>query len=97
MKRILERLYDGEVFPNENIRPDCPEYRAATNKVHEEMERWEKKLPKEDYERLEDMHGLICDQNDFELRASFIHGFRLGALISAEILDGNTKLFRNDE
>ena len=97
MKSILERLYDGEIFPNERIRPHCPEYKAAAKKFHEEVERWEKKLSKEDYEKLEDMQGLLCEEHDYELKAAFVYGFRLGAIIMTEIYDDKTKLFREDE
>lgn len=38
MKSILHQLYDGEVYPSENIRCKDPEYTQIRNSISEERE-----------------------------------------------------------
>ena len=53
MNKILEQLYNGEIYPSENIVPTNPKYRPLTRKINDEREALQTKLNAEDSERLE--------------------------------------------
>lgn len=38
MNKILEQLYNGEIYPSENIVPTNPKYRPLTRKISDERE-----------------------------------------------------------
>ena len=92
MKDIIRQLYDGEIYPAEDIRPTDPQYFIAGDKLHKEMEILKQRLSPEDLERLERMRDYQGDMCDIDAFDSFKHGFTLGALIMCELLmDGNNK------
>ena len=44
MNNILEQLYNGEIYPSENIVPSNPQYRSLTLKISDEREALQTKL-----------------------------------------------------
>jgi hypothetical protein len=88
MKTILEELYDGHIFPRELIVPKDPEYRPLNKQIAAVMETWQKKLSPADYQSLESFLQLYCQSNAMETSASFVYGFKLGAMIMLEVTAG---------
>ena len=91
MKSILQLLYNGEIFPSELIIPKGPEYRQINKKIEEEKQ----KLSEEDCKRFEELDDLCCQSYSMRAKESFLYGFKLGALIIAEVFTGQSQLYRN--
>lgn len=94
MKNILENLYDGNIYPAELIISKNPEYQPLSQKVSDVMDIWRKKLSEDDYNQLESLLDLRSELGSMEASASFMYGFKLGALIMMEVLDGKGDVVR---
>jgi predicted metallo-beta-lactamase superfamily hydrolase len=92
MKTILEELYDGNIYPAELIVSKDPEYRPLNQEISNTMKIWRSKLSEGDYEQLEALMDLRCKSTSMEASATFMYGFRLGAVIMIEVLTGKEKL-----
>ena len=97
MKTILEELYDGNIYPDELIISKDPEYRPLNKKISEAMEMWKKKLSEGDFEQLEALLDLRCKSSSLDATASFMYGFRLGAVIMIEVLTGKEEIVRGGD
>ncbi|MNJ42219.1 hypothetical protein D3C77_371770 [compost metagenome] len=53
------------------------------------MKMWRQKLSEEDYKLLEAMLDLQGESNSMHSSATFVHGFKLGAAMMIEVLNGN--------
>ncbi|MCQ1530410.1 DUF6809 family protein [Lutispora saccharofermentans] len=87
MKAILEELYNGNIYPAELIVPKAPRYRQINKEIYEMLKAWENKLPEGDYKLLEELLDLHCQSSSMEAFASFVYGFRLGAMIMLDVLN----------
>lgn len=94
MKSILEELYDGKIFPEEQIVPKDHNYRPLNEKISELLEEWKKKLSEDDYYQLESFLELCSESSSMEASESFVYGFKLGALIMVEVFTGRGDLVR---
>lgn len=94
MKSILEALYSGNIYPDELIISRDPEYRPLSQKVSDDLNMWRKKLLEADYTQLESLLDLCSKMGSMEATASFIYGFKLGAWIMIEVLNGKGDLVR---
>jgi hypothetical protein len=92
MKTILEELYDGQIFPDELIVPKNPAYRQLNKEISALKETWQKKLSETDYQSLESLLQLYCQSDALEAAASFVFGFKLGALVMLEVSAGKAEL-----
>ena len=97
MKTILEELYDGNIYPDELIISKDSEYRPLNQKISDTMKIWRNKLSEADYEQLEAIMDLRCKSNSMEASASFMYGFKLGALIMIEVLTGKEEVVRGGD
>jgi len=95
MKSILQGLYAGEVYPDELIMPKDPEYWPMNKKIGEQRAYFKQKLSEEDYRKLEEFDSLHSQASSMDSEASFIYGFRLGAMLMIEIFAGKEELTRN--
>ena len=94
MKSILQELYDGNIYPDELIISKDPEYQPLSQKVSDVLDIWRKKLSEDDYDQLESLLDLRSELGTMEATASFNNGFKLGALIMMEVLDGKRAMVR---
>jgi predicted metallo-beta-lactamase superfamily hydrolase len=92
MKTILEELYDGNIYPDELIVSKDPEYRPLNQEISNTMKIWRSKLSEDDYEQLEALMDLRCKSTSMEASATFMYGFKLGAIIMIEVLTEKEKL-----
>lgn len=97
MKTILENLYDGSIYPDELIISKDPEYRPLSKEISNTLEMWKKKLSKDDFEQLEALLDLRCKSSSMDATASFMYGFKLGAMIMIEVLTGKGDLVRDGD
>ncbi|CAH1195253.1 hypothetical protein PAECIP111893_00651 [Paenibacillus plantiphilus] len=94
MKTILEELYNDNLLLSAHAATKDPQYRISGNKINEEMDKWKTKLSKDDYDNLIDLLDLHAQIHDMDTTASFAYGFKLGASIMLEVLDGKSELIR---
>ena len=85
---ILDDLYNGRIYPFEQIVPADKNYRPVNAKVGEMREYFIEKLPPEDREKFSQWHSLIHEVNYMDSYANFVYGFRLGLLLGLETLTG---------
>lgn len=85
MKKALKDLYygriDGLSMPLEKV----PQYRKAQHKAAEIAETLKKHLDKEEKRLLMQYSDLHCEMETRMGQADFIHGFRVGARMMAEV------------
>lgn len=84
-KTILQQLYDGEIFPAEQLNPKQPEYRELCRKRGEKKEYLRERLSERDRERFDEMENISQEIATIYGYEDFTCGFRLGLLIALEI------------
>ena len=94
MKSILEKLYDGEIYPDELIVPKDPEYHETNQKISDTLDTWKKKLSEDDFKQLEKLLDLRSCVDSMDATSSFVYGFKLGAAMMIEVLTGKEELAR---
>ena len=85
---ILEELYNGQVYPFEDIVPQTKAYRAANRKAGEIREYFSESLSPEDEEKFEEMNRLFHESTYIEAYENFTYGFRLGVLLMCDVFMG---------
>lgn len=95
-KKILQQLFDGEIYPAENIVNHDPEYHKVRRLLTEEKERFLKVLSDNDRECFKKIDDLYFEVSGMYSYACFAHGFRLGVALVTEALNGTDGLARND-
>lgn len=94
MENIIEELYYGKLNPEEQIVPTDPEYRPINRKISELIEDAKRKFSESDFAALEGILDLNGESNSILAKASFVHGFTMGALVMVEVLCGEGKEIR---
>ena len=83
---ILEQLYDGKVYPCEEILPqNHAEYRAISGQVGNDYEHLLKELPPEQLKRFEELDKGRTKLSNMQAYANFEYGFKLGARLMSEV------------
>ena len=82
---ILEALFNGELYPSENVVPKSDKFRQAGAEISDTMRFFEEKLSKEDYERLERLMDRNADEGNMTNEEQFKYGFTLRVLMMCEI------------
>lgn len=98
MKSLLELLYEGELNPTERIsvRRNA-KYGDVSRAIADHMRALQERLSAAEFAQLEEMLVLRSKIGDMEMSASFIHGFKLGAGLMEEIIDGRNELLKGRE
>ena len=89
---LLDRLYNGAVFPAEDIVPNSPEHRAAMNELGGLRDKLEAKLPERAGELLDEYDGAFEDAHRLHLRLTYAEGVRFGVRFMLEALCEGGKL-----
>jgi len=87
MDKILQALYDGEIYPAEQYRPMIEEYTVLRKKQYQKYEDFIKKIGSPLDEEFIKIMDEQLDAIPFELSEMFIDGFRLGARMMIEIFE----------
>ncbi|MFT3984639.1 MAG: hypothetical protein QM697_12085 [Lachnospiraceae bacterium] len=96
-KSLLQQLYDGEIYPAEQIVPKSPEYRELSRKLGEEKEYLREQLLTNDRERFEEMETLSQKITSLYGYENFLYGFGLGVGLMIETLTSGNGLSSNIE
>lgn len=86
MQKIIEMLYDGEIFPNEQLKVRIAGYKEAKEIAFEAHEIFESKLCQAMKDELDEFLSKQFDVTGIEQTQIFIDGFKLGARLMSEIL-----------
>ena len=86
-KPILQQLFDGEVFPSENINPDNPVYNETRKALDEETDCLLNALSGDDADRFHRITDLYCKMASIYNYECFAHGFRLATALMVESMD----------
>lgn len=88
MNSVLHRLYEGNIFPEEQLKPRTEAYRRMREKQFKHYDEFIEKLKSADPILHEQFIGLLNDLLEavpLETSEIFIDGFRLGVRIMAEV------------
>lgn len=94
MKSVLEELYKGSIYPDEQIVPRGVQYSKLSKEITEYMKMWKERLPKSEFHELEELFDLKNDLNSLQTQESFVHGFKLGSLMMIEVYTNTEHLAR---
>lgn len=81
---IPETMYRGEFYPAETVVSKSPEYRKAKQACGKLMEELAKRLSKEDYALVGELHEQQSIAQSEENEEHFKYGFSVGLLIQQE-------------
>ena len=87
MKDVLRELYNGEIYPAEQIEIETAEYRAAATAYSNARQAFKEKLPRElvsEFEKLKDYEDDYGNESDF---ITFRKGFQLGMQLAVAGLE----------
>ncbi len=85
MKRILDQLYHGELYPYANFRTTIEEYSTNRDKAFHSYSTFLEKLPDElkgEFTKMIDEHLNLLP---YELEQTFIDGFSIAIRMMAEV------------
>ena len=85
---LLYELYQGEIFPAQNIVPSDPDYRRLVHAVQEERQRLEETLTESEKAQMERLADLMLQESSQYAYENFAHGFRLGLLLMGDAASG---------
>lgn len=91
-KSILQQLFDGEIFPSENIRPNSSAYQEMDKALSEEIEYLMNTLSGDNLKWFQKTRDLQFETTNIYLYESFAYGFRFAASLMAESLHNTNNL-----
>ena len=86
---ILEELWYGRINPSQRMQPDDKSAGELTEQIVEKEDELSALLSDEAKEILSQMTDQQLDLSTSNERKAFISGFRLGARIMLEVMDGS--------
>lgn len=86
MRSILERLYEGELYPAEKIVSTDPRYPQLEREIQEVQNDLRVHLDEDGQKQLEHLDKLYREENTMDCYAGFRYGFQLGAQLMCELL-----------
>ena len=81
---VLEAIFNGEIYPAEQITPQSDEYKAECNAVLNLMDELKNALGREQYARIEELHRHMSTAQCIELKEQFKYGLSMGLLMMKE-------------
>lgn len=88
MGKILDAFADGRLCVEEEIEKRSPGHLELSEKVCRLQEELEKMLSDEERELLGDLMDTVFEECCSYAQNRFIHGYRLGVLMTIEVFDG---------
>ena len=86
--KSFEELWYGRINPSQRTQPDDKSTSELTEQIVEKEDELAALLSDEAKETLDQMRGKQLDLSTANERKAFVSGFRLGARIMLEIMDG---------
>ena len=81
---ILESIFYGNFSPVEQVCPDSPEYKKATQSVVTILDQLSQKLSKEDFDTVQDLLSQASTVHCLESEECFKLGFSAGLILQQE-------------
>ncbi len=85
MMKIMDLIFEGQIYPEEQAVPDSPEYRSVCRTMSDTMERLSKELSPKEYDEIEKLCDLVAYEDEFVNKECFRYGFGLGILLMQEV------------
>lgn len=95
-KTLLQHLFDGEVYPAENIKATTQEHRELNEKIGDEKLFFKSLLSPENWLRFETLGNMEFQRTSCYSYECFAYGFRLGTALIVEALASDNELVPND-
>lgn len=86
MKSILEDLFDGKISPSTNLKPILETYNKLIEKERKSNEDLTSSLSCEQLKLFDDIMDNLMEQAPRAHAEYFVNGFKLGMLITLEVL-----------
>lgn len=86
MKRMLEKLYYGEVYRDENILPRGEEFEKVNGRVSKLEDELESELREAEFKLYNELSSTQNERDSYYYAETFIEGFNIGARIMMEVL-----------
>ncbi|MEK0317608.1 DUF6809 family protein [Cohnella sp. 56] len=86
MRKLLEKLYNGQLNPLEQIVSKDPAYHTINQQITKAMNLWKSRLGKEEYRELERLMDLRSQMEELDMLAAFEYGFQLGVSLMVETM-----------
>ena len=83
--KILDMLYDGQIYPAESIKPETEKYKRLDKERTQVLDELHDSLPDDQVHQLERVVTLSLSLSDEECRAMFIEGLRIGIGLMQEL------------
>lgn len=87
MQRILEQIFNGDIYPSEQTKIKLAGYQEARKIAIQAHDAFEGKLCQTMKEELDDWFSKEADVSGYYSTQTFIDGFKLGARLMLEILE----------
>ncbi|MCC8043933.1 MAG: hypothetical protein LIP12_00340 [Clostridiales bacterium] len=87
MDRAIEKLFNGMIYPAEQVLPQDPEYIRAIRRQCELADQLEERLKDEDYKLVEEMCDSEAEVQDKQAIEFFRRGLSLGLSLMREVQD----------
>lgn len=82
--KIMDALYDGRIYPSEQVVSKDSEYRKILNASDELMEQLEKELTGEQFGKIDKVIDFLSDAHDMQNKEFFEYGMAFGMLLMQE-------------
>lgn len=89
MERILEKFYRGKVIPSDFPPPSHEQAQKASDKYEQMYDALRSKLDEPTRKELMRLIDAHTETTVYDCVENFIQGYRLGALMMMEVLQGN--------
>ena len=86
-KTLLQQLFEGEIYPSEDINPGKknPEYHKINHSIYHEIEYFSEILSENDKDRFDKLNELYGESSGMYGYECFTYGFKLGASLLIEV------------
>lgn len=98
MNSIIYDLYNGDIYPGQNITPTSPRYKKLNQVILDEKTALQEKLDEKHSERLERLGEMYIELSEIYGYENFLCGIKLGTQLMIELLrDGDLPEFQRVE
>ncbi|MCT4597877.1 MAG: hypothetical protein N4A50_08410 [Vallitalea sp.] len=83
---MLEKLYYGEIYRNEEVLPRGEEFEQVNRKVSKLEDDFISKLDKAEFRLYDELLTTRNERDSYYYQETFIEGFKIGARMMMEVL-----------
>ncbi len=86
MKRMLEKLYYGEIYRNEDALPRGEGVNQINKRLNKLEDEFISRLSKDEFKLFDELSTTHNERDSYYYAETFIEGFRIGARMMMEVL-----------